>query len=265
MEQIYFGKRIADLRKEKGMTQEALANILGVTNQAVSKWESDQCCPDIMLMPELAKTFEVSIDELFGMEQKRQEPQSPSEPVIVINDLPWEDDDDLHVVCFRGHRLQDHKPLSFKARAIFGTKHYKYNSAEPNVELHFTGSVNDIHSEYSVRCENSQINGNVDAGDGIQCQSIGGDAKAGDSISCTGDIYGNATAGDSIECSGTINGNVVAGDSIRCSGSIYGNCKAGDSIKCATVVGETVSGDGAFTMRKNGKEVHIDFGDVDDD
>ena len=52
MQQIYFGARIASYRKEKELTQEALAQRLGVTNQAVSKWESDQCCPDIMLLPE---------------------------------------------------------------------------------------------------------------------------------------------------------------------------------------------------------------------
>ena len=54
MEQIYFGQRIAALRKGRGMTQEALAQQLGITNQAVSKWESDQCCPDIMQLPALA-------------------------------------------------------------------------------------------------------------------------------------------------------------------------------------------------------------------
>ena len=62
MEQIYFGQRIAALRKERGMTQEALAQKLGITNQAVSKWESDQCCPDIMQLPALADIFEISLD-----------------------------------------------------------------------------------------------------------------------------------------------------------------------------------------------------------
>lgn len=59
-------EQIAFLRKQKGLTQEELAQALGVTNQAVSKWESGACCPDIQLLPELAKLFEVTVDELLG-------------------------------------------------------------------------------------------------------------------------------------------------------------------------------------------------------
>ena len=66
MTTIKINEQIAFLRKQKGLTQEELANALGVTNQAVSKWESAQCCPDIQLLPDLAKIFDVSIDELIG-------------------------------------------------------------------------------------------------------------------------------------------------------------------------------------------------------
>ena len=59
-------ENIAFLRKEKGITQEELAKVLGVSNQAVSKWESGQCCPDIELLPALAEFCEVSMDDLFG-------------------------------------------------------------------------------------------------------------------------------------------------------------------------------------------------------
>ncbi len=61
-------EQIAFLRKEKGITQEALANALGVTNQSVSKWEASICCPDIQLLPEIAKFFGVTVDSLLGCE-----------------------------------------------------------------------------------------------------------------------------------------------------------------------------------------------------
>lgn len=66
MNKIKINEQIAFLRKQKGLTQEELANALGVTNQAVSKWESAQCYPDIQLLPDIAKMFDVSIDELIG-------------------------------------------------------------------------------------------------------------------------------------------------------------------------------------------------------
>ena len=52
------------------MTQDDLAAQLGVSSQAVSKWENDLSCPDIMLLPYLAEIFQVSIDELFSKEPK---------------------------------------------------------------------------------------------------------------------------------------------------------------------------------------------------
>ena len=58
------GKRIAHLRKEKGLTQEELAGHMGISPQAVSKWENDQTCPDISALPKLARLFGVTVDEL---------------------------------------------------------------------------------------------------------------------------------------------------------------------------------------------------------
>lgn len=60
------GRRIARLRLEHGMTQERLARELGVTAQAVSKWENDLSAPDIMSLPTLAHTLDVTVDELLG-------------------------------------------------------------------------------------------------------------------------------------------------------------------------------------------------------
>ena len=58
------GSRISKYRKEKGMTQEELASRLGVSSQAVSKWENDLSCPDICLLPALCQALGVTSDEL---------------------------------------------------------------------------------------------------------------------------------------------------------------------------------------------------------
>lgn len=70
MEQLKIGEQITFLRKQKGLTQEQVAQALGVSNQAVSKWESAQCSPDIQLLPEIAQYFNVSIDRLMGYTSK---------------------------------------------------------------------------------------------------------------------------------------------------------------------------------------------------
>ena len=58
------GVRIAQYRKQRGITQEQFAEHLGVSGQAVSKWENDLSCPDISLLPQIADYFGLTIDEL---------------------------------------------------------------------------------------------------------------------------------------------------------------------------------------------------------
>lgn len=68
MEEKTLGKMIAALRKENGLTQLELAEKMGVTDKAVSKWERDLSCPDISTIPKLAELFDIGVDEL--MQQK---------------------------------------------------------------------------------------------------------------------------------------------------------------------------------------------------
>ena len=62
---VKLGEKIRELRKQRGVTQEKLAEHLGVTFQAVSKWESGATMPDVLLIPAIASFFGVSTDELF--------------------------------------------------------------------------------------------------------------------------------------------------------------------------------------------------------
>lgn len=79
MEQT-LGKRIAGCRKRLGLTQDQLAEKLGVTAQAVSKWENDQSCPDITMLPRLSAIFEISSDELLGI----REPEKAAVPEVIV-------------------------------------------------------------------------------------------------------------------------------------------------------------------------------------
>ena len=71
-----FGMLIAEYRKEKGMTQLELAEKMGVTDKAVSKWERDLSSPDVNSLPKLAGIFGISVDQLMQ---------------IKTNDGPWND------------------------------------------------------------------------------------------------------------------------------------------------------------------------------
>lgn len=67
------GNKIKELRKQRGITQEQLANSIGVSFQAVSKWENNIALPDITLAPALASFFGISMDVLFDFNLKEME------------------------------------------------------------------------------------------------------------------------------------------------------------------------------------------------
>ena len=242
MEESTRGARILCRRKEKGLTQEALANKLGVSNQAVSKWEGDVCCPDLQLLPLLADTLELSLDELFGRESKEkptQKAEADSQILPIAAELPWEDDDAIHAVLFQGHRL-----LQPKQGSLF--RHDKYDEIRKTVELHFSGTAQDIYSDFSVVCTDSTISGSVRAGDGVTCADVGGDVSAGDDVTC-GNVGGNVQAGDSVRC-GEVRGNVRASDSVTC-GDVSGSVSA-ERVRCTKAGGDEQEG---FTFTKKGK------------
>ena len=77
------GTMISSLRKDKGMTQLELAEIMGVTDKAVSKWERDLSCPGINSIPKLAEILEISVDDLMQgkTETKEQDTKEKKENI----------------------------------------------------------------------------------------------------------------------------------------------------------------------------------------
>lgn len=73
------GNRISKYRKAKSITQEELASQLGVSSQAVSKWENDASCPDISLLPQLCRILGITADDLLTGKNNEVKMLSPAE------------------------------------------------------------------------------------------------------------------------------------------------------------------------------------------
>ena len=78
------GAMIAELRKQHGMTQLELAEKMGVTDKAVSKWERDLSCPDINSIPNLAEILGVSVEELMQVKKEANAPVSKVAEIMEI-------------------------------------------------------------------------------------------------------------------------------------------------------------------------------------
>ncbi|MDR2686122.1 MAG: helix-turn-helix domain-containing protein, partial [Oscillospiraceae bacterium] len=199
-------ERILSLRKEKGLTQEALAQQLGVSFQAVSKWENEQSCPDIALLPLLADIFGVTVDSLFGREPKT-EPPAEEEPAAettarrerewgdnpvfsAVYDVPWPDDQTLRGVVYWGRKLLSEEKLLKK---LFT---FNVNRSEYTWLLRY--SPLNVIAECALEVE-GDIQGNATAGSHLTCADIGNNATAGSHLTCA-DVGNNATAGSHLTC-----------------------------------------------------------------
>lgn len=79
MSNLKIGNKIKAKRRERNLTQEELASMLGVTKAAVSEWENEESYPDIMLLPQIAQLFHMTMDDLFDF--------SPNDkPLVVVNE-----------------------------------------------------------------------------------------------------------------------------------------------------------------------------------
>lgn len=216
------GQIIGRKRRDAGLTQESLAGILGVTNQAVSKWESDQCYPDIALLPRIADQFGITIDALFDRTPAPLPAPAPAKQVV--KDLPWEDDSTIRAVVYQGHTLMAHM------------------NAAKDMTFTFVGEPVNVDSAFSVHC--GDVAGNVDAGGSVTCTAVGGNVDAGGSVTCgkdeDGSVGGGIDAGGSVHC-GAVTGDVDAGGSVTCQ-DVGRDVDAGGSVQCRNVGGNVDAG-----------------------
>lgn len=201
---------LAQLRRDSGMTQEQLAARLGVTFQAVSKWETGVSCPDIQLLPRIADVFGVTLDALFGRTASPTEAQEES----ALYDLPWPDDDTLYAVLYHGHTLLTDEP------AMPGR--------DRELRFVYQGPAVSISSRFDVVCEcGCTVEGNVSAGCDVTCTDVGGDVRAGCDVTCGG-VGGGVSAGCDVTC-GNVEGDVRANGDVTC-GDVRGSVRTGGDM-----------------------------------
>jgi len=184
------GEIIRELRKSRGLTQEALSQAAGVSIQAVSKWETGQSLPDVTLLPSIADFFGVATDTLFGREAPRPAAAKEEAPAAL-----FEDDGKLRVVQFLGSRLMRAEECADGREIRLLT-----DEARSNMKKMEMGGTLEIEIQGSAR-----ING-----------TINGPVKAAADVFVSGNINGPATAGADITCEGNVNGPATAGASITC-------------------------------------------------
>ncbi len=141
---------IAELRKKRGLSQEELACMLDITFQAVSKWENQLSCPDIALIPKIAEIFQVSIDFLFGQEEKKTMEKHSTE---------WPNDNNLYAVIFQGHQILKKEEITDDLSQI---------------ELKYDGNMQGItiKSYFSVTVTENITDSTIQSGTHITCADI---------------------------------------------------------------------------------------------
>ena len=121
------GKRIAALRKERGLTQDELAEKLGLSPQAVSKWENDISCPDILLLPQLAQLLGVTTDQLLGAAPKQETTLVPEDQRKSTDELLLK----VIVNSVDGDRVRVNLPMALVKLAVeFGMQLPQFSGSE---------------------------------------------------------------------------------------------------------------------------------------
>ncbi|MBP3919302.1 MAG: helix-turn-helix transcriptional regulator [Clostridia bacterium] len=160
---MHIGNNIKFLRMKNQFTQEQIAERLGVSYQAVSKWETNANTPDIALLPEIAALFHISIDALFS---------DDIESCITSCDENMKeikDDGVIRIVQMRGTQILKVTPV--------------LSPDQPPISIAFPLNCNDRTQYFKVEVfghviSDSAINGDVCCHQSIECASINGDVCA---------------------------------------------------------------------------------------
>ena len=191
------GNNIKFLRHKKQFTQEQLADYLGVSYQAVSKWETNSNTPDILLLPKIAALFDVSIDTLFSEDISAYQ----------VDFQEIKDDNIIRIIQMKGKQV-----LKVTSRI---------SQDDPPIEIAFPRNCNDKTQYFKVEVfghviSDGSINGDVICHQSIECSTINGDIQSDGNINvkeinscgrltCNNILDCHHLQCTDIECAGNIN------------------------------------------------------------
>ena len=214
---IVLAANILKYRKKSGLSQEEIANKLGVTFQAVSKWETAKSAPDIAFLPIMADIFGCYIDDLFSRAIQTEVHYDH------CAEFPWPDDNIIRGIVCEGRKILQSEQLVDKF--TFEVK----------------GDVKQVKSECSI-----EVNGNVSGG----CQ-------AGKNILVNGPVSGGSQAGAEIVIRAHLSGGCNTGGDITVGGSLSGGCNTGGAITCGGNLSGDINCGGDVTVKGNVESVRI--------
>ena len=217
--------RIAQLRKEAGMTQEQLGNALGLTYHGGSKGEKGLSPPGGRRRGG-GGGWSVEVEEVVGREAPQPERTVEQEEMEMERTLPWPDDDTLYAVMYHGHQLLTEEPAALRGH-------------REELRFVYDGPAVNVSSWFDVVCESGPVEGSVTAGGDVKCGEVGGSVTADGDVAC--DAVGSGVqAGGDVHCAG-VEGNVTAGGDVAC-GGVTGDVRSGGDVACGSVGGSVRAG-----------------------
>ena len=251
MDNKIFSEKLRDLRKSKGMSQEQLSEKLGISVQAVSKWECAQSYPDIELLPIIADIMGVSIDYLLrGGEPVNNNIDLPVNKFSGDNagmnsrigkEVGFPDDNVLRIVQFKGRTLlkQDNYDPQIKIPLYIEADCFQnVDTVEIWGSAEIKGDIGgNVSAGGGVNC--GDVGNNVECGGGVHCGNVSNNVECGGGVNC-GDVGNNIDCGGGVNC-GNVGNNVDCGGGVKC-GDVGYSVDCGGDVKCASVGGDVSAG-----------------------
>ena len=226
---IILAANILKYRKKSGLSQDELAQKLGVTFQAVSKWENAKAAPDITFLPTMADIFGCYIDELFSREVKTEIHYDH------CTEFPWCDDTVIRGVVCEGRKILQCDELLDR------------------FTFEIVGDAQNVHSECNIEVNGNVLNG-CEAGKSVTvngCVSGGinsfgdvvvGRTLSGGNVTVSGHFSGGCNTTGNIACGGNLHGDVSCNGTLTVQGNVEAEKIKGNVI-CNSLKCEKIGGD----------------------